>query len=131
MKISTIFLSFLFLLTSCHESLEQRAEREAREYTEKYCPTPIVNFVRTDSIAFDKTTLTYKYYCTFSNKMDNIQLVKQNENQLRTALLTALRENTNIKVYKEAGYKFSYTMYSQKHPSEMLFTTTFGPKDYK
>lgn len=131
MKISTILYASILLLTSCHESLEQRAEREAREYTEKYCPTPTVNFVRTDSITFDKTTLTYKYYCTFSDRMDNIELVKQNENQLRIALLTAIRENTNIKVYKEAGYQFSYTMHSQKHPSEILFTTTYGPKDYK
>lgn len=131
MKISTILYASILLLTSCHESLEQRAEREAREYTEKYCPTPTVNFVRTDSITFDKTTLTYKYYCTFSDRMDNIEFVKQNENQLRTALLTAIRENTNIKVYKEAGYQFSYTMHSQKHPSERLFTTTYGPKDYK
>lgn len=131
MKISTILFASVLLFASCHESLEQRAEREAREYTEKYCPTPTVNYVRTDSIAFDKATLTYKYFCTFSDRMDNAQLVKQNENQLRTALLSALRENTNIKVYKEAGYKFSYTMYSQKHPSEILFTATYGPKDYK
>ena len=28
------------LLCSCHENMEKRAQREAREYTEKYCPTP-------------------------------------------------------------------------------------------
>ena len=29
------------LLTSCHDSLEDRAEKEAKKYTERYCPTPV------------------------------------------------------------------------------------------
>ena len=45
-------------LTSCQESLEERAEREAREYTEKHCPTPPQNDVITDSIVFDRAGVT-------------------------------------------------------------------------
>ena len=41
------------LLASCTESLEDKAAREAKEYTEKYCPTPYVNDSRTDSATFD------------------------------------------------------------------------------
>lgn len=44
------------LLCSCHENLEKRAQREAREYTEKYCPTPVQNYTRTDSVTFDIKT---------------------------------------------------------------------------
>ena len=40
------------LLSGCHENMEKRAQREAREYTEKYCPTPVQNFTRTDSVVF-------------------------------------------------------------------------------
>ena len=47
------------LLCSCHENLEKRAQREAREYTEKYCPTPVQNYTRTDSVAFDVKTKIY------------------------------------------------------------------------
>ena len=60
-------LSLLTLLfVSCHESLEERAEREAREYTERNCPTPVVNFSRTDSVRFDREARNYIYYCSFA-----------------------------------------------------------------
>lgn len=29
------------LTTACQESLEERCEREAKEYTEKHCPIPL------------------------------------------------------------------------------------------
>ena len=62
------------LLASCTESLEDKATREAKEYTEKYCPTPYVNDSRTDSATFDKSTKTYVYYISLRNKADNKQL---------------------------------------------------------
>ncbi len=52
--IYSIFLASL--VVSCTESLEDKAVREAKEYTEKYCPTPYVNDSRTDSAVFDKNT---------------------------------------------------------------------------
>ena len=42
-----ILFSTLVLLTftACHhETIEERAAREAKEYTQKMCPTPVVNF---------------------------------------------------------------------------------------
>jgi hypothetical protein len=32
-------------LTACHESLEDRDERECKEQTEKYCPVPVTEYV--------------------------------------------------------------------------------------
>ena len=52
----------LALMASCTESMENRAVREAREYTEKVCPTPYINDSRTDSAVFDKDSRTYIYY---------------------------------------------------------------------
>ena len=50
MKKKLIYIGiFASLLVSCTESLEDKAAREAKEYTEKYCPTPYVNDSRTDS----------------------------------------------------------------------------------
>ena len=41
MKKKLIYIGiFASLLVSCTESLEDKAAREAKEYTEKYCPTP-------------------------------------------------------------------------------------------
>ena len=43
MKKKLIYIGiFASLLVSCTESLEDKAAREAKEYTEKYCPTPYV-----------------------------------------------------------------------------------------
>ncbi len=57
MKKKLIYIGiFASLLVSCTESLEDKAAREAKEYTEKYCPTPYVNDSRTDSATFDKST---------------------------------------------------------------------------
>lgn len=59
------------LLCSCHENMEKRAQREAREYTEKYCPTPVQNYTRTDSVVFDIDTKTYHYYCSITGDLDD------------------------------------------------------------
>ena len=71
MKKKLIYIGiFASLLVSCTESLEDKAAREAKEYTEKYCPTPYVNDARTDSAAFDKTKKIYTYYISLRNKAD-------------------------------------------------------------
>ena len=56
-----------FCAQSCQESLEDKAEREAKEYTKSFCPTPTVNYTRTDSVVFYKSTKSYTYYCSFSD----------------------------------------------------------------
>lgn len=130
MRTTLFFILSLPLLVSCHENLEERAAREAREYTEKFCPTPVVNYIRTDSVAFDKTTKTYNYYCTLTGKMDNYDIIKQNEKQLTDGLGQSIKENTNIRAYKKAGFNFAYTIKSEKDPKKTLFYTRFTPKEY-
>ena len=61
-------IMLITLLASCSESIEDRAAREAKEYTEKVCPTPFVNDGRTDSTVFDKNTRTYIYYMTLRTR---------------------------------------------------------------
>ena len=67
-----------FCAQSCQESLEDKAEREAKEYTKSFCPTPTVNYTRTDSVVFYKV---YKkaitYYCSFSDAFDNEEIVNK------------------------------------------------------
>lgn len=122
-----LFSSLLLLtLTACHhESIEERAEREAKEYTQKMCPTPIVNFTRTDSMVFDKNTHTMIYFCTFTDKMDNEQIVNQNRKKLSDRLREALINDTGIKTYREAGIQFKYVVHSQSDPKKLLYQETF------
>lgn len=117
-------------LFSCHENLEDRAEREAREYTEKNCPTPVVNDTRTDSIVFYKATKTYHYYCTFMNKIDNVEIIKKNRSMIRQQISKSIANDTNIKVYKDAGFKFAYTCRSASNPDKILYNDVFTKEDY-
>lgn len=131
MKKIIILLIGTCILTSCrHESLEDRAAREAKEYTEKYCPTPIENYTRTDSIVFDKNTKTYFYYCTLTDKMDDSNIIATNAKNIKTALAAGIAKDTKTKAYKDAGFNFAYVLHSQRHPQQILFQAIFTPKDY-
>ena len=99
------------VFVSCHESLEKRAQREAREYTERNCPTPWDNNdVRTDSVGFDIDSRTYIYYCSVRGKADS---------------------NPNLKAFKEAAFSFAYILRSHKDAKQVLFSITITPKDYE
>ena len=75
MKKAFILIISALALTACHhETIEERAKRETKEYTQKYCPTPFINYTRTDSMTFENSTRTIIYYCSFSDKMDNAEI---------------------------------------------------------
>lgn len=130
MKKIILFALFAFVQTACHESLEDRAAREAKEYTEKYCPTPVNNFTRTDSVVFDKATRTYHYYCTLMGRVDDAEIINKNKSKINEGLRQSIVESTSIKAYKEAGFHFTYTCRSQKNPQLVLFESTYTKKDY-
>lgn len=116
----------LLALTACHhETIEERAEREAKEYTQKMCPTPIVNFTRTDSMVFDKATRTLIYFCSFTDKMDNAEIVNANRTKLTDGLREGLLNDTGIKTYRETGFHFKYIIHSAKDPKKILYQEKF------
>ncbi len=122
-------LSLLTLLfVSCHESLEERAEREAREYTERNCPTPVVNFSRTDSVRFDRETRNYIYYCSFVDRFDNENVVNESKEQIHKGLYNAISCDVGLKQYVEAGFSFTYIVRSDKQPSKVLYRDTIKVK---
>ncbi len=113
------------LLASCTESLEDKAAREAKEYTEKYCPTPYVNDSRTDSATFDKSTKTYVYYISLRNKADNKQVIEANKDKLHKIQKEALDNNPGLKKYKEEHFTFRFVYHSAKNPKEILLDDVF------
>lgn len=115
----------LSLLASCTESLEDKAAREAKEYTEKYCPTPYVNDSRTDSATFDKSTKTYIYYISLRNKADNKQVINANKDKLHKIQKEALDNNPGLKKYKEEHFTFRFVYHSAKNPKEVLLDDLF------
>ena len=126
MKKKLIYTAVLVsLLASCTESLEDKATREAKEYTEKYCPTPYVNDSRTDSATFDKNTKTYIYYISLRNKADNKQVIDANKEKLHKIQKEALDNNPGLKKYKEEHFTFRFVYHSAKNPKEILLDDVF------
>ena len=122
----TIFCAIAALmLMGCQKSLEDRAEQEARDYTRKFCPTPVHNHTRTDSLVFDRQSLTFIYYCTLTDFMDDAKLIEENRQMLTDGLQQSIRESTGLKVYKDAGYSFRYVLHSEKNPDTILYESTF------
>lgn len=125
MKKNIYTLIALGLLVSCTESLEDKAVREAKEYTKKVCPTPYVNDGRTDSASFDKSTRTYTYYMSLRGKADNALLINNNKKKLHEIQKESLDNNPGLKKYKEAHFSFRFIYHSAKNPKEVLLDDTF------
>ncbi len=115
----------LGLLVSCTESMEDRAVREAREYTEKVCPTPYINDSRTDSAVFDKDSRTYIYYLTLRNKADNAEAIALHRSKLHDLQKQSLDNNPGIKNYKDAHFSFRFIYRSASNPKKVLLDDTF------
>lgn len=128
-KIITL-LGLALLMVACQESLQDKAAKECREYTETKCPTPVVNNTRLDSLVFDRSTNTLHYYYSLSGQADNAQVIRQQQKQLRNILLSALKAEASIKNYKDAGFNFRYTYHSTVHPKVILFDENFTKADY-
>lgn len=133
-KIGIISLSALLSLTiftSCHRTtLEDQAEKVAQEYTERNCPTPVQDMTITDSITFDRSTKTFNYYYTLTDKADDAAAIAKAKGKLTKNLIKSVKENTSMKVYKDAGYNFHYIYRSQKS-GQTLYEHLVTKKDYK
>lgn len=127
MKKILLLAAVALAAASCQESLEDRAAREAREFTRKNCPAKTSDVVTTDSLVFDEPTLTLHYCMSVSGAADTTAILRD---QLRRDMVAALKGNTAIQRYKEAGYNFKYTFHSTKHRGKVLYETTITPKDY-
>lgn len=110
-----------FLMISCQESMEDRAVRQAKEYTERYCPTPVVNYSRTDSILFDRQRKVYIYHISFYDVLDDSNVVDENKDKIADMLTQSVREATGLKNFIEAGFRFEYICHSAKEPKKVLF----------
>lgn len=118
------------LLCGCHESLEKRAAREAREYTEKYCPTPVHNYIRTDSVVFDMPSRTYHYYGSIMNELDDSVVFEANRAKFAESFIQTVNESTSLRAYKKEGFNFAWTLRSGKDPKKIWMEKTITEKEY-
>lgn len=113
----------LYLLCSCQESLEDKAERQAKEYTRKYCPTPVYNYTSTDSITFDRKRKVYTYYVSFYDDVDDVVFINDHREEIVSMLQQSLKESTSLKTFMEAGFRFEYVCHSGSDPKRVLLKT--------
>lgn len=131
MKKIVFFMIAVFALTACHhETLEERAARESKEYTMKNCPSAIKNNIRTDSLVFDKNTHAIIYYYTLFNEMDDSMMMANEKEKLLAALKNALTKDISLKTYKDAGFNIRYEYHSSTRPELILLEKTFTPEEY-
>ena len=116
------------LFSACQESLEDRCERDAKEYTRKHCPTAIDENTVIDSLVFERATHTIHYYYKLTGVADEEQTLKDVD--AVNVLKQGLKNATAVKVYKDAKYRFAYTYRSSKDPKKVLLDVVFTEKDY-
>lgn len=124
-----LFATAILLLTACQESLENRAQRTLKEYSEKNCPMQLSETILMDSCAFEMDTHTLHYYYTLMGTLDNDSTL--NTTVMRQMLIDALRNETQTRIFKEAGYNFKYTYYSQTQKGKVIFETLMTKEDYQ
>lgn len=129
-KLLLLSVAVLTLASCHHTTLEDKAQKIAEDYTERYCPTPEKDNQITDSVAFNLKTLTFCYYYTLTGKADNPEIIDKLKKQLNDTLLKELREDTSMKVFKDANYNFRYVFRSQS-TGKILFERSYTAKNYK
>ena len=89
------------------------------------------DMVSYDSVVFDKSTTTFHYYYTLSGKADDAAALAGKADEYRRQMIHSIREDVSKKAYKEAGYSFTTTYFSQKDKGRKLLETTVTQKDYQ
>lgn len=131
MKKVLFMLIMAMTFMSCHKSIEDRAARETKEFTEKQCPTPPVNNTRTDSVSFDKTTRTINNYYTLVKSADNPKSIAENKSRFHKIIIKALKDDTGLRSYKEAKFNFHFVYYSEHQKGMILYEDRVKPNEYQ
>ena len=108
--------------------MEDRCEREAKEFTKRNCPTMIEAEIMIDSMTFERSTHTIHYYYKLTGNSDRADAYKADE--VKTLLKNALKNTTSVQIYKDEGYSFEYTYRSEKDPKVIYFDVLLTKKDY-
>lgn len=120
-----ILASVALIMISCkHETLEDRAEKEAREYTEKYCPTPDYNNTHVDSMTYDRATHTLVNYCSITGWLDNDSAMAHNEKNISSGITEQIRSDPKLKTYRDASIAVRYVLRSTADPKKVWLDIT-------
>lgn len=131
MKKSILFAAFCLALGACQMSLEKQAARILKDYTEKNCPQRMSETVIMDSCRFEADTHTLHYFYRFTGVMDNDSLISARHDELTKMMVYTVKNDMSTRTYKEAGYQFQYSYFSEKEPQKLLFDIVLTKQDYQ
>ena len=129
MKKTFLFVLTAILFAACQESLEDKCEREAKEFTRKNCPSIIAQEIMMDSMTFERATHTLHYYYKLTGQSDRSDAYNMEE--AAKMLKEGLKNTTAVQVYKDNGYNFTYTYRSEKDPKTIWLEVKLSKKDYE
>ena len=130
MQKSLFLFIVVILLAACTESVEDYAAREAKAYTERFCPTPPVHNTRTDSVTVDKATRTYNYYTSLLGPIDNDDYFRQNGADIERQIALEISDDTSTRRLKKAKFSFRFIIRSDSQPDKVYYDHTFTPEEY-
>ena len=129
MKKIILFALTTLILGACQESLEDKCARECMEFTKRKCPSAVAEEMIVDSMTFDRASHTIQYFYKLTGTSDRADTYETD--QARELLKNALKNTTQVMVYKEAGYSFRYVYYSEQNPQTVYLDVLLTEKDYQ
>lgn len=123
----------LITAVSCQQSFDERLSEEAKDYTEKHCPSMIEPGQWLDSVTYDPSTRTLHQWHTFAGPLDTDearQAIQGNPEVLQNSVREHLRSDTKWQTCKEEGITFLYHYHSKRDGSELL-TIRLSEDDYR
>ena len=102
--ISAGLAALLTLVCGCKETMDQKLEREAREFTAKNCPHDIDPYTTLDSATYRAGEKEYTYHFTVKGALDLDSLYSDEVvRELHDSYLTELKNNIEQKDLKDQG----------------------------
>ena len=132
MRKTTLFFVAGLVITACTGRItpEEYAKQQAKAFTEKNCPSPVKNDIRTDSLVYEEDTRTIHYYYSLFGMLDNPDSLKGRGDGMRERMLQSLKRTGSNDEFKKAEMNFKYTYHSSSNPDTVLYEVTFHPSEY-
>ncbi len=131
---NAVMLALLIAVaSSCQESKRQRVERESKRFTERECPKSVSpeNNVILDSLVFHdiEGNNDYIYYYTIDADEDGLANLEEQKEEMRSAILTSIRNSVELKGVKEMGLTLVYKYYN-KADGKLVLEYKFAKEEY-
>ena len=130
MKKITLFFVAAIVMVACNKiTTEEYAKQQAKAFTEKNCPSPVKNDIRTD-LVYEEDSRTFHYYYSLFGMLDNPDSLKGRGDGMRERMLQSLKNAGSMEEFKKAEMNFKYTYHSSSKPDTVLYEVTFRPSEY-